>query len=198
MASAAQIRANRENARRSTGPRTEAGKQASRYNALKHGLAAESLVIRGEDPAELDALRAQLRADHSPAGETEAMLVEEIAQCWWRLQRARAQEARAINSSLLMNPFNTADIAAVMRYVVHAERGWHRALTQLRAVQNDRRKRETTDPASVAAPQPAQETKVMAVGSVLQTQPEPAAAASVPFQIGFVPRDTAAAHNAQT
>jgi hypothetical protein len=85
MASAAQIRANRENAQRSTGPRTEAGKHNTKYNALKHGLAAELLVLRGEDPADLDALRAQLHADYSPANETEAMLVEDLAQCWWRL-----------------------------------------------------------------------------------------------------------------
>jgi hypothetical protein len=37
MATAAQIEANQRNAKRSTGPRTEAGKARSRLNALKHG-----------------------------------------------------------------------------------------------------------------------------------------------------------------
>ena len=39
MASPRKIAANRANARRSTGPRTVSGKETSRRNALKHGLA---------------------------------------------------------------------------------------------------------------------------------------------------------------
>ena len=38
MATRRQLEANRANARRSTGPRTTAGKQASSRNALRHGL----------------------------------------------------------------------------------------------------------------------------------------------------------------
>ena len=34
--------------------------------------------IDGEDPAELDALRAELTAEHQPVGQTEAMLVEDL------------------------------------------------------------------------------------------------------------------------
>ncbi|MBT6095099.1 MAG: hypothetical protein HOH04_10810, partial [Rhodospirillaceae bacterium] len=44
MPSAAQIDANRANARRSTGPRTPGGKTVSRSNALKHGLYAERIL----------------------------------------------------------------------------------------------------------------------------------------------------------
>ncbi|MFO0887832.1 MAG: hypothetical protein U0790_01670 [Isosphaeraceae bacterium] len=40
MTSPARIEANRRNAQRSTGPRTEAGKDKVRLNALKHGLDA--------------------------------------------------------------------------------------------------------------------------------------------------------------
>jgi hypothetical protein len=41
MTSLKQIEANRRNALNSTGPKTEAGKQQSRRNALRHGLTAE-------------------------------------------------------------------------------------------------------------------------------------------------------------
>jgi hypothetical protein len=41
MASEAQIRANRQNALRSTGPRTAAGKAISSRNAFRHGLSME-------------------------------------------------------------------------------------------------------------------------------------------------------------
>src|SRR5688572_3683760 len=46
--------ANRANAKRSTGPRTAAGKAASRCNARRHGLA----VPVGNDPAEAERIEA--------------------------------------------------------------------------------------------------------------------------------------------
>ena len=143
MASAAQIRANRLNAQRSTGPRTEAGKEVTKHNALRHGLAAQDLVLPDEDPAALEALRAQLRAEHAPANHTEAMLVEDLAQCWWRLQRARLYEVATIRGTFLRNrPFAPECIDVQLRYTSATERGWHRAITQLRTAQNHRIKRE--------------------------------------------------------
>ena len=49
MASPAQILANRNNAHRSTGPKTAEGKQAASHNATRHGLAGTQIVIPGED-----------------------------------------------------------------------------------------------------------------------------------------------------
>ena len=45
MASQAQITANRENAKKSTGPKTAEGKSRSSQNALKHGYNSAELVI---------------------------------------------------------------------------------------------------------------------------------------------------------
>jgi len=42
------VRANRENAKKSTGPRTVSGKEKVSGNALTHGLTAEKHVIIGE------------------------------------------------------------------------------------------------------------------------------------------------------
>ena len=50
MMSYRQIEANRRNALLSTGPKTETGKKASRRNALRHGLTAETVVAELEDP----------------------------------------------------------------------------------------------------------------------------------------------------
>ena len=56
MATPAQILANRQNALKSTGPRSAEGKAVSRFNALKTGIDAKAQVIPGENPAELQAL----------------------------------------------------------------------------------------------------------------------------------------------
>lgn len=57
MATPAQIRANRANAQRSTGPKTAAGRQKSAQNARKHGLTSQA------DPEKLAALAAELEVD---------------------------------------------------------------------------------------------------------------------------------------
>ncbi|MDQ2947082.1 MAG: hypothetical protein M3Y27_14260 [Acidobacteriota bacterium] len=52
----------------STRPRTAEGKAASSQNSSKRGLYSRHLVIRNEDPAELDALKADLRSEHQDRG----------------------------------------------------------------------------------------------------------------------------------
>jgi hypothetical protein len=95
MASAAQIAANRANAEKSSGPRTEEGKAKSARNALKHGLLAERLLLDGEDPEAWAALRADYFARLHPRGEAEARLVDRIAQLAWRRERGPVAEAAA-------------------------------------------------------------------------------------------------------
>ena len=66
MASEKQLRANRANAKRSTGPKTATGKTLSCMNACKHGLTAESIVIGDEDPRAFDLLRANSKPTTTP------------------------------------------------------------------------------------------------------------------------------------
>jgi hypothetical protein len=93
MASTEQLRANKANAQKSTGPRTQAGKQRSRLNARKHGLTAKLLVIGNEDPAEFDELRAALMEQYDPQGPAECELIEYLASMYWRLRRVPFFEA---------------------------------------------------------------------------------------------------------
>ena len=58
--SAAKLEANRRNALKSTGPRTQAGKDRSKMNAVTHGCRAETLVLPEEDPQELEDRRRNL------------------------------------------------------------------------------------------------------------------------------------------
>ena len=64
-------------------------------NAMKHGLLAEHIVVRGEDPAEFDSFRERLIDDFLPQGSHEEYLVERLAACMWRLRRLCRVEAGA-------------------------------------------------------------------------------------------------------
>jgi len=57
MATEAQIRANRRNAQKSTGPRTRQGKAALSQNAVKHGLSARQAIISAETQADFELYR---------------------------------------------------------------------------------------------------------------------------------------------
>ena len=68
MSTAEQVAANRQNAQSSTGPTSDDGKAASRLNALKHGLTAETPVLPTEDEATHGRFRAALLDDLAPVG----------------------------------------------------------------------------------------------------------------------------------
>jgi hypothetical protein len=87
--SAAKLEANRRNAQKSTGPRTEEGKKNSSFNATKHGLRAETLVLRDEDPQAFEDRKAAWRADLLPAGEAQQRAVDDAVEYSWLQDRAR-------------------------------------------------------------------------------------------------------------
>jgi hypothetical protein len=167
--SIAQINANRANAERSTGPKTEGGKAASSRNATRHGLTGKQVVINGEDPAAYEALRRDLIDAYKPADAAEAILVEEIAQNFWRLQRARALEAEQFNlCSGGADPiigFNSAnaDFDRLRRYMTSIERAYHRAIEQLQRIQTIRARQD----------RPLKTPPLKQIGFVSQSGPEP-------------------------
>ena len=67
MATQRQIEANRRNAQKSTGPSSVEGRAVSRSNAVKTGIYAKSMIIPGEDPAQLEALTAEYHRQSQPA-----------------------------------------------------------------------------------------------------------------------------------
>jgi hypothetical protein len=130
---------NRANAQHSTGPKTSEGKAASSENSFKHGLYSSQVVIPGEDPAALDALKADLRAEHQPATTTEELLVNEIAEHFWRIRRYRRMEAAslALPNEVLVVAL-TEYLPLYQRFMSASERGLHKSLTALRQLQKDR------------------------------------------------------------
>jgi hypothetical protein len=92
MTSYRQIEANRRNALRSTGPTTDAGKQASRRNAVRHGLTAETVISALEDVEDYKAFEAAVTADYDAQSAVERELVLRLASVLWRLRRATTME----------------------------------------------------------------------------------------------------------
>jgi hypothetical protein len=93
MTTEKQLAANRQNAKHSTGPRSEHGKRRSRRNALRHGLSAETVIDVLEDPAAYNALASAINADYRPRTNFELQLVSRLVSLLWRLRRAVAIES---------------------------------------------------------------------------------------------------------
>jgi hypothetical protein len=92
MTSFRQLEANRRNARKSTGPITQEGKQRSRCNAVRHGLTAETVVGALEDAEDYQAFEATIIADYDAQSAVERELVLRLASLLWRLRRATTME----------------------------------------------------------------------------------------------------------
>lgn len=99
-----QIEANRRNASKSTGPKTDEGKEASRANATTHGLTASTatiyLPIRHENPQDFQDLRASLINDIQPANTREMLCIEMMAAAYKRIQRSEAMETAFLDGGM--------------------------------------------------------------------------------------------------
>jgi hypothetical protein len=99
MSTYKQRAANRANAQKSTGPKTEQGKARSKMNAVTHGLtAAQCVLIEGEDPDEFEALCADLIAKYQPSTAFGRELVVQLAVETWRLRRVGGLEGRFVRA----------------------------------------------------------------------------------------------------
>jgi hypothetical protein len=97
MTTEKQIIANQQNAKHSTGPRTESGRRRSRRNAVRHGLTAETVIDILEDAADYRAFERAIKSDYSPQTAIESQLVSRLASLLWRLRRAVIIESGLLN-----------------------------------------------------------------------------------------------------
>jgi hypothetical protein len=85
--------ANRANAQKSTGPKSEAGRRRSSRNATRHGMLAEVATLLAQPNQELAAFLHKYAADFRPSSIHEEMLVQELAVAHWRLRQSARIEA---------------------------------------------------------------------------------------------------------
>ena len=157
--SEARILANRQNALKSCGPTTPGGKEASRGNALKHGLTAVKLLPERE-AAEVERRTAAFVAELNPSGEVGVALARHAARMSVRMERCATHENACLTEHVrraldeFAPPEGVVDPAEIARlrkeaerraqfdaskeaslarkYEASAERGFFRALKELR------------------------------------------------------------------
>ncbi|MGH9593468.1 MAG: hypothetical protein ACRD5L_10285 [Bryobacteraceae bacterium] len=112
MASDKQILANRANAKKSTGPRTVAGRAKSCRNAYRHGLS----VPMNPDPQALEALAQAIAGE--TAGEVELRAARALAEAQLELKRVRKIKLAATPAGLerMLDPRALAKLCALNRY----------------------------------------------------------------------------------
>jgi hypothetical protein len=159
---------NRANSQHSTGPRTEAGKQRSAQNALRHGLTARSAVTPSEDQAAYQLHLRQFLDEYKPATASETQMVQQLADTSWRINRipmleadilARLESSNSGSDSPNPSPEPPAfDIVDAHRLLANLtlnstrlSRQFQKTLEQLREVQLDRREREQRELKNAAA-----------------------------------------------
>ena len=89
MATESQINANRENAKASTGPKTEEGKAKSSRNNTKFGLFATNNCVLPEEKEDYENFCAALLNTLASADPVEEVTATEFVSNAWRLQKQR-------------------------------------------------------------------------------------------------------------
>ena len=99
--SEARLAPNRANARKSTGPKTPAGKLRSAANACRHGFAGNNFaVVRLENPDDIDKLKADLVAVYQPINSQEMLAIERAAMAQNSIFRSYRLESGIFSACL--------------------------------------------------------------------------------------------------
>jgi hypothetical protein len=103
------------------------------YNALKSGIDAKSLVIPGEDPAELEALAENYHRQFQPASPVEICLLDALITADWELRRLRKILPKVWDEDAFLRPDSkeARRLDRLNRRLDAAERSYHRALKEL-------------------------------------------------------------------
>jgi hypothetical protein len=170
MTSPKQIAANRENAKKSTGPKTPEGKALIHLNALRHGLTGQVNLMPDEDQEAHDKFCAAIVESLAPEGALEIQFAHSIAEDNWRMNRGRAVETNmfaigALHSEIEAgNAQVNAAISAAQTfaedpkkfqllslYMQRTNRDMQKTLDRLIAMQSERKALRQRDLEEVAA-----------------------------------------------
>lgn len=155
MIGEAKLEANRQNAQKSTGPKTPQGKAVVSKNAMKHELLSKEVLMAHESKADFLAFARKMQAELLPMSELEELLVDRIISTVWRLRRAIAIETMYFEREkwdeveewnmwekndgkpLRWNRIKKSHVL-LTRYEVQLDRSLYKAIRELREIQRNR------------------------------------------------------------
>jgi hypothetical protein len=200
-----QIAASRANGARSKGPVTSQGKRNSSRNSIRHGLLAETVVLKEEHTGRFFDLLNELIDEHQPATPTETMLVETIAVASWRQSRIWGMQkenfdhdvdsctvetdspALCATLALRSSPESIRSHELLLRYEVAFDRQISRSIGRLQQLQEKRASGPKNNVLTKRTQQPAE--NVTPPPPPAPTKPAtPAPAAAIPIHPAPSPR----------
>ena len=181
----------RINGAKSKGPKTPEGKQRSRLNAIRHGLAAQTVCLSSETRPHFELMVEAYTERFQPADDVEEDLVEQMVVAKWRQRRCWAMETAALDLEVdrnrpavdrefkvidsmtrqtiaFMNLAEKGEFLKVLgRYEASARRAYHRALKDLRDLQAERIPKLPNEPTGPSNAEPSSDCCVLSSVSCL-------------------------------
>ncbi len=193
MSTEAQINANRANSQHSTGPKTEAGKAVSAFNAVKSALTGRTILLPNDDIPRYQTLAQKMIDFHKPFDYMEGLLVQSLTDTEWRLQRIPALDAavyalasREMGATLSEDP-EAAQLQVEMKYErqfrnlrlqeTRLRRMYREDLARLEQIQAARK-----EAAEAAAEEEAEKASVEKPVAAPATNPQPSATPEIGFE----------------
>jgi hypothetical protein len=148
-----QHQANRNNAQHSSGPKTPAGKEAIRFNALTYGLRTRASILPDENAADYSQLWDELDADWQPQTRTERLYLETMVTSQWLLKRV-AESEQKIYAYIDFGEIQFKRLAYVAKQRVQLERSFRTAIADMKQSQKERQAAQSRPAQTGHSPQP--------------------------------------------
>jgi hypothetical protein len=154
-----QHQANQQNAQHSTGPTSQEGRDAIRYNAITFGLRTRATVLQSENVADYYRLFNELAAEWKPQTRTEWCHVETMVTSLWLLARV-AKSEQQVYMEVGFGERQFALLAQVDKQRAHLERSFRTAIADMKQAQKERSQQhaqpspQPAEPAAAPAPKP--------------------------------------------
>jgi hypothetical protein len=136
------LAANRVNAQRSTGPKTQQGKEKSKFNAVKHGLTARYfpavIQVGTAEGEQFEAVRADLYDHYQPVGPIEELVLEKIITEYMRYRRLVEREQLCAHN----RGYYLETVDRLTRYQTAINRQLFEAIRELERLQAQRKAKE--------------------------------------------------------
>jgi hypothetical protein len=163
-----QQQANRQNAQKSTGPKTPEGREAVRFNALTYGLRTRETILERENAREYSELWDELDAEWQPHTRTDRIYLETMVTSQWLLKRIAESEQQIYTIANFEHRFKM--LAYVYKMRAQLERSFRTAVADMQQSQKERKAVQTQPP---QAEQPAKPASAPATKPAAPQAPPP-------------------------